>query len=243
MNKLYARFAIFHFAFCLIFKFGWALLLALVFLFLAAIDSIFLPLSLAFALFAVIAAAIEAGKLIHYMRKNKDDVAKTMKDIETNPEAYYDPDNPNCIRGRTWVMKLKEILHDGSSVEEVVAAFEDLCEDMKFDGILTGRVTAGLSDEELLARDLLMFECGTFHCIDNDFTIALTRQYPDGEGEFFQFRVEMHFEPNKENYKIFEHMNSDKVRGDFFDYIRGSKSYRYAEKHACRSVQIYLTQT
>ncbi len=243
MRRLYAKFIVFHFFFCVIFKFGWALILALLFLLLAAAEPFFLTLSLAFTLFAVIASLINAVKLVYYMNRKRDDRSQVVKDIETAPESYYDVDNPNCIRGRTWVMKFQERLNDESTVEEVVKAFEDLCEDMKTDGILTGRVTAGLSEEELLERDLLMFECGTFRSIDDDFTIALTRQYPDGDGEFFQFRVEMYFEPNKENFKIFEHMNSDKVRGDFFDYIRGSKSYKYAMKHACRKVQIYLTQT
>ena len=243
MNKLYAKFFAFHFVFCVFFKFGWSLLLALLFLLISAADQFFLPLSLAFALFAVIAGLIESGKLIYYMSKNRSEHEQVQKVTEENAEKFYDAENPNCARGRIWVAKLKESLNDGSTVEEVVKAFEDLCEDMKTDGILTGRVTAGLSEEELFERDLLMFECGTFHIIDNDFTIALTRQYPDGEGEFFQFRVEMHFEPNKENFKIFEHMNSDRVRGDFFDYIRRSKSYKYAMAHTCRSVDIYLTQT
>ena len=243
MQRLYAKFIVFHFIFCVIFKFGWALLLALLFLLLAAADSFFLPLSLAFLLFAIIASLIDAGKLVYYMNKSHGDRAHAINEKEADPESFYDADNPQSIRGRMWVSKFQEILNDESTVEEVVKAFEDLCEDMKFDGILTGRVTAGLSEEELLERDLLMYECGTFRSINDDFTISLTRQYPDGEGEFFQFIVEMHFEPNKENFKIFEHMNSDKVRGDFFDHIRGSKSYRYAMKHACRKVKIYLTQT
>ena len=36
---------------------------------------------------------------------------------------------------------------------------------------------------------------------------------------------------------------SDRVKGDFFEHVRASKSYKYGIAHQCREVKVYLTQT
>ena len=239
MDKVYLKVAVVHFFFSMIIRFGWSLALAFFFLFLSVFNEFFFPLFVAFLAFDIIASIIESIKLFFHIRRVKDREYPLAEDKDGEKKLYYDPENPRSIRGRMWEKELREKLNNDSSLEECVAAFEEMCEDIKDE--LAARQESGEESWED-ESDLLFFEVGTFHLTGDGFSISLSRQYPDGEGEYFQLCMEMIFDPNKENYRLFESTNSDRVKGDFFEHVRASKAYAYGMAHHCREVKIFLTQ-
>ena len=197
MHKVYIKFAILQFFFFAILRFGWALILALIFLFLSTTSEFFFPLFVAFVAFNFIASVIETVKFMIRMKKAKQEFPLPHEKEEKDGEKiYYDAENPRSIRGKMWEMELKKTLTNESTVEECVAAFETMCADIK-ERMEERRAAGQPAWEE--DDDLLFFECGTFHLTSDGFSISLSRQYPDGEGEFFQLCLEMVFEPNREN--------------------------------------------
>ena len=177
-------------------------------------------------LFDFIASFIESVKVYIKMgSKNHSGIYSFDMDEEiekTNEEIF---EIPEALSGRICVGKLREQLSNESTVEECVKAFEKICEDP-------------IDDDEML-----LFECGIYPWEGDYFSFSLTRQYPDGEDEFFQIKMELIFTADKENRKLFESVWDSRIKGEFFDYVRNSKAYRYAQENKSLKVRIYMTQT
>ena len=92
--------------------------------------------------------------------------------------------------------------------------------------------------------DLLLLEYGTYNFTGEKlFYFDLVRQYPDGDGEYYQLRVSVTFSPDKENRKLNDTFWSDDTEENFFDYIRKSSGYNYAKVNQNKSVEIRIDQT
>ena len=120
---------------------------------------------------------------------------------------------------------LKENISANNSVDEIVAVFEEMC-------------------KTPIEEDLLLLEYGVYDFTGKDmFYFDLVRQYPDGDGEYYQLRVSMIFAPDKENKKLNDTLWSDDTDEYFFDYIRKSSGYNYAQNHQIKDVDIRIDQT
>ena len=72
----------------------------------------------------------------------------------------------------------------------------------------------------------------------------MTRQYPDGvDDEFFQVKLDILFEADETNEKLFESAWDERLKENIFDYIRRSKSYHYAQENKFSKIRIYMSQT
>ena len=131
MDKVYIKVAVVHFFFCMIIRFGWSLALAFTFLFLSIFNDFFFPLFVAFVAFDIIASIIESFKLFFHMRRVKNREYPLAEKENGEPKLYYDPENPRSIRGRMWEKELREKVSNDSSLEACVAAFEEMCGDIK----------------------------------------------------------------------------------------------------------------
>ena len=109
-------------------------------------------------------------------------------------------------------------------MEECLLAFEKECE-RPFDD------------------ELRLFECGTYPWNKNHFSFSMTRQFPDGQDEFFQVKLEVLYESDEANEKLFETAWDAQMKESIFDYIRRSKSYHYAQENKSTKIRIYITQT
>ena len=126
-------------------------------------------------------------------------------------------------------MALLEFLNNNISaentVDEIIDVFEEMC-------------------KTPIEDDLLLLEYGVYGFTGEKlFYFDLVRQYPDGEGEYYQLRVSLAFSPDKENSKLNATLWSDYTNENFFDYIRKSSGYKYAKDNRIKSIDIRIDQT
>ena len=126
-------------------------------------------------------------------------------------------------------MSLLEFLNDNISanntVDEIINVFEEMC-------------------KTPIEDDLLLLEYGVYNFTgERLFYFDLVRQYPDGDGEYYQIRVSLTFTPDEENAKLYDTLWSDYTDENFFDYIRKSSGYRYVKNNLIKSVDIRIDQT
>ena len=225
MNKIRLQFAVVSYFFYFFLRFGWALLIGGLFCIFASDNRLLMATGMGLVLFDFIASFIESVRVFLKMgQKNHPSMYGFDMDeqIEKNNEELFEI--PEALSGKICIQKLKEQLSDESTVEECVRAFEKICEDPIDD-------------------DMLLFECGIYPWEGDYFSFSLTRQYPDGADEFFQVKMELIFTADKENKKLFESAWDSRIKGDFFDYVRNSKSYRYAQENKSLKLRIYMEQT
>ena len=126
-------------------------------------------------------------------------------------------------------MSLLKFLNDNISAnnttDEIIDVFEKMCETPMED-------------------DLLLLEYGVYNFTgENLFYFDLVRQYPDGDGEYYQLRVSLAFTLDKENAKLNDTLWSDAIDENFFNHIRRSLGYEYAKSHQIKSIDIRIDQT
>lgn len=120
---------------------------------------------------------------------------------------------------------LKNNISENSTLEEIISVFKEMC-------------------RTPIEEDLLLLEYGVYNFTGNDmFYFDLVRQYPDGEGEYYQLRVSLVFEPDSENRQLQDTIWNDDTEEDFFDYICKSAGFGYAKKHSIKSIDIRIDQT
>ena len=120
---------------------------------------------------------------------------------------------------------LNDNISESNTVDEIIDVFEEMC-------------------KTPIEEDLLLLEYGVCDFNDEElFCFDLVRQYPDGDGEYYQLRVSLTFVPDKENAKLEDTLWSDDTDENFFDYIRKSSGYNYAKNHQIKSIDILKDQT
>lgn len=142
--------------------------------------------------------------------------------------AYTSPEEPEVYE-KVDEMELLEFLQSNisteNSVDEIIDTFEKMCETPVYD-------------------DLLLLEYGVYGFTGEDlFYFDLVRQFPDGNGEYYQLRVSLTFAPDEENRRLSGTVWSDMILGDFFDHIRKKSGYKYAKDHEIKSIDIRIDQT
>ena len=145
-------------------------------------------------------------------------------DFNVYPEA-----NETMMYSEVDEMALLEFLNNNISsdntIDEIINVFEEMC-------------------KTPIEDDLLLLEYGTYDFTGEKlFYFDLVRQYPDGDGEYYQLRVSVTFSPDKENRKLNDTFWSDDTEENFFDYIRKSSGYNYAKVNQNKSVEIRIDQT
>ncbi len=119
---------------------------------------------------------------------------------------------------------LKNNISANNTLDEIIDVFEEMC--------------------KTPLEDLLLNEYGVYDFTGEDlFYYDLVRQYPDGDGEYYQLRVSIMFSPDKENRDLEDTLWSDDTNESFFDYIRKSSGYDYAKNHKIKSIDIRIDQT
>lgn len=126
-------------------------------------------------------------------------------------------------------MDLLKFLNDrisaNNTVDEIIDVFEEMC-------------------KIPIEDDLLLLEYGVYNFTDEElFYFDIVRQYPDGEGEYYQLRVSLGFAPDSKNSKLDGTFWSDDTDENFFDYIRRSSGYEYAKNNRIKAVDIRIDQT
>ena len=120
---------------------------------------------------------------------------------------------------------LKDNISTDNTVDEIINVFEEMC-------------------KTPVEEDLLLLEYGVYDFTGEElFYFDLVRQYPDGEGEYYQLRVSLMFSPDEINRELQDTLWSDDTNENFFDYICKSSGYDYAKNHVIKSIDIRIDQT
>ena len=120
---------------------------------------------------------------------------------------------------------LKDNISTDNTVDEIINVFEEMC-------------------KTPVEEDLLLLEYGVYDFTGEElFYFDLVRQYPDGEGEYYQLRVSLMFSPDEINRELQDTLWSDDTNENFFDYIRKSSGYEYAKNHVIKTIDIRIDQT
>ena len=120
---------------------------------------------------------------------------------------------------------LKDNISTDNSVDEIIYVFEEMC-------------------KTPVEEDLLLLEYCVYDFTGKElFYFDLVRQYPDGEGEYYQLRVSLMFSPDEINRELQDTLWCDDTSENFFDYICKSSGYEYAKNHIIKSIDIRIDQT
>lgn len=125
-----------------------------------------------------------------------------------------------------------------SGISQLVDAFENMCRVPLSD--------FGIEVEDAEEDDLLLFETGTFPFTGEPlWYFSLTRQYPDGEGEYWQLHLDVRFPPSGKNSELSDTVWSDEFNdfGEFFAALRKSEEYAAAVDDVPAEIDIYLGET
>ncbi len=129
------------------------------------------------------------------------------------------------VSGMSLLNFLKKNISNDNTVDEIINVFEEMC-------------------KTSIEEDLLLTEYGVYDFTGEElFYFDLVRQYPDGEGEYYQLRVSLMFSPDEVNRELQDTLWSDDTNENFFEYIRKSSGYDYAKNHTIKSIDIRIDQT
>ena len=126
---------------------------------------------------------------------------------------------------------LKNNIKHDMSLHDIVGVFEKACEQ-----------TAG--------KDKLIFEYGfgrygvhSMRRLDEYFGFCLTRGCKAEDGKTYQIHVDVFYGPTVKSRSFQKtQLNNNDVDGDFFEYIRNSDAYKYAQTAQIYSIQIYMIE-
>ena len=124
---------------------------------------------------------------------------------------------------------LKRAIECKTTLPELVDAFESTC-----------RAYLWFPDDE---DDLLLFEAGNYNFTGTPtFQFSLTRQIPDGKGEYLQLRLTAHYPPIP--FALLLHRTVwSRPDMDFFAVVRGSRAYARVKDQPILAVDCYTMDT
>lgn len=144
------------------------------------------------------------------------------------PEETLDPETRRKYEQLEFLKN--NIKHD-MSLHDIVGVFEKACEQ-----------TAG--------KDKLIFEYGfgrygvhSMRRLDEYFGFCLTRECKAEDGKTYQIHVDVFYGPTVKSRSFQKtQLNNNDVDGDFFEYIRNSDAYKYAQTAQIYNIEIYMTE-
>lgn len=149
--------------------------------------------------------------------------------------------DPVTLKNMGLVNNLNKSINKNLPLSEIIYAFAKMCDEPLDDGTLIFRYGIDYFD----GRDNLFsdYDNTTNPRVRGEqlFGFCMARQYKAEDGKYYQIRVEVMYGLNaiSRNYKLTQITDKD-VDGDFFDYMRNSEAYKYAETAEIKSVNIYV---
>ena len=121
---------------------------------------------------------------------------------------------------------LQSTITEKSTLPEIVNAFEVICKNLDAD-------------------DMILFETGTFSFTgERLFWFSLVKQIPnEDDDEFTQIHVDVMYKPSRENEAFSDTVWNVYVKEDFFEFIRNSAAFKYAESDEIAGIDIYESDT
>lgn len=159
---------------------------------------------------------------------------------EEGPDAVDDflqekiEEQDNALRERQAILqklvvyrKLNETIREGMTLDEMVDAFEDMCQ-----------IPVGDPDD-------LLFETGTFQFTGEKlFHFSLVRQFQFmDDDEYVQLRLDVTYTPCLKTKLLYTSKWGGLTEGDFFSAVKNSRSYHIARDLPILQVQVRVEET
>ncbi len=120
---------------------------------------------------------------------------------------------------------LQNRISDKSSLEDIVDAFEEMC-------------------NIPIKEDMILFETGTYSFTGEPmFNFSLVRQFPNDEEEYYQIHVDVLYMPTEENKDFEQNMWNEDIDENIFSYIKKSREFDLCKDKEVSKVEIYLDET
>ncbi len=122
---------------------------------------------------------------------------------------------------------LRETIHDGMTLEEMVDAFAQMCS-----------ISVGEPDD-------LLFEVGTFGFDgETQFQFSLARQFEFlNEAEYVQLHLDVFYTPDRKTKSLHDIKWSATQDGDFFNMVKSSRAFRVVKDMPITKVDVYIGDT
>ena len=149
--------------------------------------------------------------------------------------------DPVTLKNMGLLYNLEKNINKHIPLSEIIYVFAKMCDEPLDDSTLIFRYGIDYFD----GRDNLFsdYDNTTNPRVRGEqlFGFCMARQYKAEDGKYYQIRVEVMYGLNaiSRNYKLTQITDKD-VDGDFFDYMRNSEAYKYAETADIKSVNIYV---
>ena len=196
---------------------------------------------------------IDGTHIVLYM--NDDGlVTKYTRCTDMNPDKVYEcvpehklvlsgtplqeADNSGCETNIDNIKKKKSMdilkalrteVGDRQKLSELVDAFEKMCQ-------------IPIDSEE----EMILFETGIFAFTGTPlFHVSLVRQFPNGEGEYYQLHLDMMYQPNEKNRAFCSTVWSEDMDAgeNFFDFVRKTDDYLSIKDDEILKVDVYMDET
>ena len=148
---------------------------------------------------------------------------------EGNSSANLCSVHEELENGEALLNCLKNEISGKTDLDDLIAAFDKVSR-LPIDGI-------PFSD------NLLLFETGTFSFSgDPFFYFSFTRQFPNGEGEYYQLHLDIKYTPSKTN-EPFQRAVWFELEEDFIQYVKKSEEYLSLKDQPIVEISAYLGET
>lgn len=226
MKSLKFKLALMLFMSTFFFRMGLFLVLGIILLLVGTRYPSFGYYGAACIVFDLIVSTVETFKCFRALKKSDHPVMEDLKKAMDENRMDEFTSSLHSTAGRVCEYYLKKRIGKDSNVSECVDVFEAMCK-----------------TEDSIQEDMLLFESGVYPTEGDTYTFSLTRQYPDGEGEYFQIYMRLKFEIKDEFKRLHESIWNEDMKIDFFEYVRKSESYKTIEGLKIKDIEIGLLET
>ncbi|MCR5592201.1 MAG: hypothetical protein K6F79_00450 [Saccharofermentans sp.] len=227
MNKFKIRLALLSFVTTMFFRFGILFLAGVVLCIIGLRINVCLIAGAALLMFLFIVSIAQTVRTFSVLRTSEHpfmkDVYRAMngKDPYTEIGKVIEDDvsgNENVAGGRLAAVFMKQSIGDSTSISRVVEVFDTFC-------------------TEKMPREELVYEYGPSKENDKEFVLCFTREYPVESGTNCQVFLAAVYYLDDENRNLSGVIRSTELESDFFEAIRDSEGYKYAEKYQFNDVR------
>lgn len=227
MNKFKIRLALLSFITMLFIRCGILFVIGVALCIIGMRINICLIIGAALLMFLVIISIAQTVHTFSVMRTSEHpfmkDVYRAMngKDPYTEVGKVIEDDiagNEDVAGGRLASVFMRQRLNGATAISEFVEVFETFC-------------------EEKMPREELVFEYGPSKENDKEYVLCLTREYPVESGKNCQIFLAAVYYLDDENRDLSGLIRSTELETDFFDAVRESEGYKYAEQYQFNDVR------
>lgn len=227
MNRYKIRLALLSFITTMFFRFGILFLAGVVLCIIGLRINICLIIGAALLMFLFIISITQVVRTFSVMRTSDHPFMKDVYRAMNGRDPYTEigkmsdddmRDNLDVAGGRFATVFMRQRLNNTTAIADFVDVFETFC-------------------KEKMPREELVYEYGPSKQNDKEFVLCLTREYPVEGGKKCQLFLAAVYYTDDENRNLSGVIRNSELETDFFDAVKESEGYKYAEQYQFNDVR------